>query len=97
MKHAGTTALMVVHAQTGQPAGIITQADIARAIADGKDLNDVRVHAVMTTRPALTCACRKPVPPGQMRRSTPSAWSRVWRRAAGVGRAGGAMIFGLWA
>jgi signal-transduction protein with cAMP-binding, CBS, and nucleotidyltransferase domain len=54
MKHAGTTALMVVHAQTGQPAGIITQADIARAIADGKDLNDVRVYAVMTTRPALT-------------------------------------------
>jgi len=54
MKHAGTTALMVVHAQTGQPAGIITQADIARAIADDKDLNDVRVYAVMTTRPALT-------------------------------------------
>ena len=44
-----------------------------------------------------TCACRKPVPPGQMHRSSPSAWSRVWRRAAGVGRAGGAMIFGLWA
>jgi len=43
------------------------------------------------------CACRKPVPPGHMRRSTPSASSRVWRRAAGAGRAGGAMIFGLWA
>ena len=53
MKHAGTTALMVVHAQTGQPAGIITEADVARAIADGKDLNDVWVDAVMTTRPAL--------------------------------------------
>jgi CBS domain len=38
MKHAGTTALMVVNAQTGQPAGIITEADIARAIADGKDV-----------------------------------------------------------
>ena len=54
MKHAGTTALMVTDAQTGQPAGIITQADVARAIAEGKDLNDVRVHAVMTTRPAIT-------------------------------------------
>ena len=54
MKHAGTTALMVVNAQTGQPAGIITEADVARAIADGKDLNDIRVHAVMITRPAIT-------------------------------------------
>jgi len=54
MKHTGTTALMVIDARTGQPAGIITQADIARATAAGKNLNDVRVHAVMTTRPALT-------------------------------------------
>jgi CBS domain-containing protein len=54
MKHAGTTALMVTDVQTGQPAGIITEADITRAIAEGKDLNDVRVHAVMTTRPAIT-------------------------------------------
>ena len=34
-------------------AGIITEADVARAIADGKDVNDVWVDAVMTTRPAL--------------------------------------------
>ena len=54
MKHAGTTALMVVGARTGQPVGIITQADVARATAAGKDLNDIRVHAVMTTRPAIT-------------------------------------------
>ena len=54
MKHAGTTALMVMDAQSGQPTGIITQADIARAIANGKDLNDGRVHAVMITRPAVT-------------------------------------------
>ena len=53
MKHAGTTALMVVDARAGQPAGIITAADIARAIADGKDVNDVWVDAVMTTRPAI--------------------------------------------
>ena len=29
MKRAGTTALMVLDAQTGQPIGIITEADIA--------------------------------------------------------------------
>ena len=54
MKHAGTTALMVMNAQTGQPAGIITAADVARAIADGKDVNRVWVDAVITTRPAVT-------------------------------------------
>ena len=54
MKHAGTTALIVTDAQTGQPAGIITEADIAHAIARGKNVNDVRVNAVMTTRPAIT-------------------------------------------
>ena len=53
MKHAGTTALMVVDAQTGQLAGIITEADVAHAIAEGKDVNDVRAGAVMTTRPAI--------------------------------------------
>ena len=54
MKHAGMTALIVTDAHTGQPAGIITAADIAHAIADGKDVNDVWVDAVMTTRPAVT-------------------------------------------
>jgi CBS domain-containing protein len=54
MKHAGTTALMVVDAHTGQPAGIITEADLARAIADGKDVNEVWAGAVMITRPAVT-------------------------------------------
>ena len=53
MKHAATTALIVTDAQTGQPAGIITEADVARAIADGKDVNSVWVDAVMTTRPAI--------------------------------------------
>jgi len=54
MKHAGTTALLVLDAQTSQPAGIITEADITRAIADGKDVNDVWAGTVMTTRPAVT-------------------------------------------
>jgi CBS domain-containing protein len=53
MKHAGTTALLVLDAQAGQPVGIITAADVARAIADGKDVNDVWASAVITTRPAV--------------------------------------------
>jgi len=56
MKHAGATALMVVNTQTGQPVGIVTEADVAHAIADGKDLNEAWVDAVMTTRPAVTTA-----------------------------------------
>ena len=53
MKYVGTTALMVEDAQTGRPVGLITQADVARASADRKDLNDVRVYAVMATRPVV--------------------------------------------
>ena len=56
MKHTGTTALVVADAQTGQPAGIITETDIIHAIADGMDANDIWVGAVMTTRPAITMA-----------------------------------------
>jgi CBS domain-containing protein len=54
MKHAGTTALLVLGAQAGEPVGIITAADVTRAIADGKDVNDAWVDAAMTTRPAVT-------------------------------------------
>ena len=46
-------ALIVIDAQSGQPVGLITEADVAHAIADGKDINDVWVGAVMTTRPAV--------------------------------------------
>src|SRR5215469_1325030 len=38
MKHAGTSALVVLNPQAGQPAGIITEADIAHAVADRKNL-----------------------------------------------------------
>ena len=53
MKRAGTTALMVLDARTGQPAGIITEADIAHAVADGKDVNSTRIYELMTTRPTV--------------------------------------------
>jgi CBS domain-containing protein len=53
MKHAGTTALVVLNPQTDQPAGIITEADIAHAVADGKDLNEVQIHDLMTAAPTI--------------------------------------------
>jgi len=53
MRHAGTTALMVLNPQTGQPVGIITEEDIAHAVADGKDVNSTRIHQVMNTRPTV--------------------------------------------
>lgn len=51
MKHAGATALVVVdNEQARRPVGLITDADIARAVADGKDMNAIRIHDLMTTR-----------------------------------------------
>jgi CBS domain-containing protein len=54
MKHARTTALMVLDPQTGQPKGILTEGDIAHAVADGKDLDEVPIRALMTIRPTVT-------------------------------------------
>jgi len=51
MKHAGRTALVVLNPQTGQPAGIITEADIAHAVADRKDLDGTRIQDLMTADP----------------------------------------------
>ncbi len=53
MKHARATALMVLDAQTGQPKGILTEADIAHAVADGKNLNQLRIRELMTLRPTV--------------------------------------------
>jgi CBS domain-containing protein len=53
MKHAGATALVIVDPVTGQPAGIITETDITHAVADGKNLEEARIHDLMTTRPAV--------------------------------------------
>jgi CBS domain-containing protein len=53
MKHASTAALVVVDPRTDQPIGVITEADITQAVADGRDVNDVRIHDVMTTHPTV--------------------------------------------
>src|SRR5262249_37613357 len=53
MRHAGATALVVVDGETNRPIGIITEADIVHTVADGKDVNEVRIHDVMTTAPTV--------------------------------------------
>jgi CBS domain-containing protein len=53
MKRANATALIVTDAQTGEPTGIITDADISHAVADGKNPNDVRIYQAMTSRPTV--------------------------------------------
>jgi CBS domain-containing protein len=57
MKHAGEMALVVVDDERARrPIGLITDADITRAVADGKDVNEVRIHDLMTADPAVITA-----------------------------------------
>ena len=56
MKHADASALMVLDVNTDQPIGIITEADIAHAVADKKDLDSTRIRDLMTTRPTVISA-----------------------------------------
>jgi CBS domain-containing protein len=53
MKRADATALIVTRAQTGKPVGIITEADISHAVADGKNPDDVRIYQLMTAEPTV--------------------------------------------
>src|SRR6266568_8518483 len=49
MKRAGASALVILNNdQDKQPIGLITEADIVRAVADGKDVNDVRIRDLMS-------------------------------------------------
>ena len=53
MERAAGTALIVTQVQTGEPVGIITDADISRAVADGKNPSEVRIYQLMTARPTV--------------------------------------------
>jgi CBS domain-containing protein len=53
MRRANATALIVTQAQSGQPIGIITDADVSRAVADGKNPNNVRIYELMTASPTV--------------------------------------------
>jgi len=56
MRQAGATALVVVDEQAMRPLGLITEADIVRGLAEGKDVNDVRIRDLMTTDPTVITA-----------------------------------------
>jgi CBS domain-containing protein len=53
MKRAAATALVVTQVHSGEPLGIITEADISHTIADGKNPNDVRIYQLMTAHPTV--------------------------------------------
>src|SRR5262250_3434397 len=53
MKHAGATALVVLDAETDRPVGIVTDTDVAHAVADGKNVNETRISEVMTPEPIV--------------------------------------------
>jgi len=62
MKHAGATALVVLDAETDRPVGIVTDTDVAHAVADGKNVNETRISEVMTPDPTVvgtTCSLRE--------------------------------------
>jgi CBS domain-containing protein len=54
MRHARATALIVVDdEETKRPTGLITDTDIVEAVADRKDVNEVRIHDLMTMSPKV--------------------------------------------
>ena len=54
MRHAGATALVVLDGrETNRPIGLITEADIVHTVADGKNVNEVRIRDLMTTAPTV--------------------------------------------
>ena len=48
MKHAGASALMVLHAHTGQPIGIITEKRHRPRGSRRQDLEQTPIHDLMT-------------------------------------------------
>jgi CBS domain-containing protein len=52
MHRRRTTSLVVRDPRAGQPVGLVTAADIARAVADGRDINEIRIHDVLAKLPA---------------------------------------------
>ncbi len=54
MRHAHATALVVVdneHAK--RPLGLVTEADIVRAVADKRNLEQIRIRDLMTSDPTV--------------------------------------------
>ncbi|GLZ35325.1 hypothetical protein Lesp02_75120 [Lentzea sp. NBRC 105346] len=56
MKHNHDSALVVVTDDTREPVAMITEADITRAVARGRNLEDTRIRQVVTTKPVTVQA-----------------------------------------
>jgi len=53
MKRANDSALVVTSDDGRVPIAVITDADVSQAVADGRDLNDVRINELHLSRPAV--------------------------------------------
>jgi CBS domain-containing protein len=54
MRKAGDTAVVITtDDESARPIGIITETDIAQAVADGKDVNDVRIDQLALPEPVM--------------------------------------------
>src|SRR6478752_5731936 len=53
MKRAHDSALVVTSGDGRLPIAVITDADVSQAVADGRDLNDTRIHQLHLSRPAV--------------------------------------------
>jgi CBS domain-containing protein len=51
IKHVHDSALVVVTDDTHEPVAMITDAEIARAVAHGRSLEDTRISEVVTAKP----------------------------------------------
>lgn len=57
MKRSGDTALVVVRGDdSGVPIGLVTDADVTQAVADGRDLEQLRVSDVLSGVPVTVTA-----------------------------------------
>jgi CBS domain-containing protein len=55
MRRAGDTAVIVTaDDESRRPIGVITDTDIAQAVADQRDLNDVRINELVGPEPLTT-------------------------------------------
>jgi len=53
MKRANDSALVVTSDDGRVPIAVITDADVSQAVADGRDLNDIRINQLHLGRPAV--------------------------------------------
>jgi CBS domain-containing protein len=54
MKRSHDSALVVTDDLAGRlPIAVITDADVSQAVADGRDLNEIRINQLQLSRPAV--------------------------------------------